>query len=87
MSGAEGSGLSSAEAARRLVTEGPNALPAPRRRSAARRLAEQVVHMFALMLWVAAGLAILAGLPQLGVAIVAVILLNAVLVEFAQYPK
>jgi magnesium-transporting ATPase (P-type) len=70
-------GLSAAEAADRLAADGPNVLPAPRRPPAARRLAAQAVHLFALMLWAAAALAVIAGLPQLGAAIVAVILLNA----------
>jgi magnesium-transporting ATPase (P-type) len=71
------SGLSSAEAARRLARDGPNVLPEPPGRSLLRRLAGELSHFFALMLWVAAGLAVLAGLTQLGVAIVAVILINA----------
>jgi len=71
-------GLSSTEAAERLARDGPNVLPRPRRRTLVRRLADQFVHFFALMLWVAGGLALLAGLPQLGIAIFIVILLNAV---------
>ena len=71
------SGLSSAEAARRLARDGPNVLPEGRRRSLVQRLVGELVHFFALMLWVAAGLAIVGGLTQLGVAIVAVILINA----------
>jgi magnesium-transporting ATPase (P-type) len=46
-------------------------------------LASQLCHFFALMLWAAAGLAIIAGMPQLTVAIVAIIILNA-LFAFAQ---
>ena len=76
-------GLSSTEAAARLAADGPNALPAPRRASAARRLLHQLVHFFALMLWVASGLAFVADLPQLGVAIAVVIVVNA-LFAFAQ---
>jgi len=76
-------GLSSAEAAARLARDGPNQLPPPRRPSAIRRFADQLVHFFALMLWVAGSLAFVAGLPALGVAIFAVILLNAVF-AFAQ---
>jgi magnesium-transporting ATPase (P-type) len=49
----------------------------------ARRLAGQLFHFFAMMLWAAAGLAAIAGLPQLSAAIVAVIVLNAVF-AFAQ---
>ena len=67
-------GLTTAEAERRRAEQGPNRLPAPRRPSTLRRL----VHFFALMLWVAGVLALLAGLPQLGVAIFAVIVINAV---------
>jgi magnesium-transporting ATPase (P-type) len=76
-------GLSPAEAAARLARDGPNQLPPPRRPSAIRRFADQLVHFFALMLWVAGSLAFVAGLPALGVAIFAVILLNAVF-AFAQ---
>ncbi|MDF2146162.1 cation-transporting P-type ATPase [Knoellia sp. p5-6-4] len=83
MAAATATGLSSAEAAARRAAHGPNLLPQPRRPSVARRLAQELTHFFALMLWVAAGLALLAGLPELGVAIAAVIVLNA-LFAFAQ---
>ena len=53
-------------------------MPPPQRPSLLRRFIGQLVHFFALMLWVAALLAVIAGMPQLGIAIVAVILLNAV---------
>jgi magnesium-transporting ATPase (P-type) len=81
--GDERAGLTSAAAAHRLELDGPNRLPPPPRRSAARELAEQLVHFFAVMLWVAAALALAAGLPQLGIAIAAVIVLNA-LFAYAQ---
>jgi magnesium-transporting ATPase (P-type) len=42
-----------------------------------------MVHFFALMLWCAAGMAVVAGMPQLGVAIVVVIVLNGAF-AFAQ---
>ena len=48
-----------------------------------KRVVEQFVGFFALMLWVAGGLAFVGGLPQLGVAIVVVIVLNG-LFAFAQ---
>ncbi len=48
-----------------------------------RQLLAQLVHFFALMLWVAGGLAFLAGLPQLGVAIFVVVVINAAF-SFAQ---
>jgi calcium-translocating P-type ATPase len=74
--GAEG--LSSDEAHDRLRRDGPNQLPPPLRPSVLRRLADQLLHFFAVMLWVAGGLAFLADLPQLGIAIFLVIILNAV---------
>ncbi len=55
---------------------GRNLLPAPPLRPWWRHLLDQMVHFFALMLWVAAVLALLAGLPALAVAIVAVVLVN-----------
>jgi calcium-translocating P-type ATPase len=69
-------GLTDAEAASRLRRDGPNILPVARGRPRWRRFVDQFVHFFALMLWVAAGLAFVAGLPELTVAIVAVIVLN-----------
>ena len=74
---AAAAGLTSAEAKARFAQDGPNRLPPPRRPSALRRFAHQLVHFFAVMLWVAGGLALFAGLAQLGVAIFAVIVLNA----------
>ena len=71
-------GLTSAEAQTRLARDGPNELPAPKLRSPVRLLADQLLHFFAIMLWVASGLAVLAGLPALAIAIVIVIVVNAV---------
>ncbi len=48
-----------------------------------RRLAAEMVHFFALLFWAAGALAFVAGLPQLGVAIFVVIVLNGVF-AFAQ---
>jgi magnesium-transporting ATPase (P-type) len=70
-------GLSRREAALRLRRDGPNVLPTARRRSATRRFVDQLVHMFALLLWAASVLAVVAGLPQLAVAIVLVVVVNA----------
>ena len=70
-------GLTSAEAAARLRRDGPNRLPEPRRRPAILRFGSQLVHFFALMLWGAAGLALVAGMVALGVAIAVVVVLNA----------
>jgi magnesium-transporting ATPase (P-type) len=69
-------GLTQAEAAARLTAEGPNELPAPRRVPAWRRLAAEMFHFFALLFWVAGGLAFIAGMPQLGIAVFVVVVLN-----------
>ena len=76
-------GLAAAEARRRLVAQGANVLPAPRPPSPIRRLAGQLTHFFALMLWAAAALAVLGGLPALGIAIAVVVVVNG-LFAFAQ---
>jgi calcium-translocating P-type ATPase len=72
-------GLSDREAARRLITYGPNELRTGRRAAWVRDLVRQLVHPLALLLWVAAGLAWLGATPVLAMAIVAVIALNAAL--------
>src|SRR5581483_1491509 len=76
-------GLSRREAERRLVAYGRNELVRQGRRHWSRELAKQVSHPLALLLWLAAGLAFVAGTPVLGAAIVAVVVLNAVF-AFAQ---
>ncbi|MCA1004108.1 cation-transporting P-type ATPase [Rhodococcus hoagii] len=71
-------GLSAADAAARLRADGPNVLPSVRLVPAWRKLLAELTHFFALMLWVAAVLAMVAGMPQLAIAIVVVILVNGV---------
>jgi calcium-translocating P-type ATPase len=71
-------GLTSVEAAARLVAHGPNQLPAPPRPRVWRKLLGEFTHFFALMLWVAGALSLIAGMPQLGVAIFVVIVVNGV---------
>jgi calcium-translocating P-type ATPase len=66
------------EAAARLACDGPNRLPAPGRVPAWRRLAAEMFHFFALLFWIAGGLAFVAGMPQLGVAVFVVVVLNGV---------
>ncbi len=53
-------------------------MPSPRPPAAWRQLAAQMGHFFALMLWVAGVLAFVADLPQLGVAIFVVVVVNGV---------
>jgi magnesium-transporting ATPase (P-type) len=86
MSAVTAPGLTTPEAGARRDRDGPNRLPAPERPSIARRLLVELTHFFALMLWVAGLLALMAGLPALGVAIFAVIVLNA-LFAFVQQTR
>ncbi len=81
----EASGLDSAEALRRLAEFGPNRVERVRKTPLIWKLAKEFIHFFALILWVAAGLAFYAGYrdPQggmlrMGWAIVLVILINGV---------
>ncbi|HSP51997.1 MAG TPA: cation-transporting P-type ATPase [Cryobacterium sp.] len=76
-------GLSGEEAEARLARDGPNSLPGLARTSPLRALAREFTHLLALLLWVASGLALLAGTPALAIAIVIVIVFNAVF-AFAQ---
>jgi len=71
-------GLTSAEARVRLSRDGPNELPPPRQHPVWRRLLAQMTHFFAAMLWVAAVLALVAGMPNLSIAIAVVVVVNGV---------
>jgi len=76
-------GISSREAERRLVAYGRNELVRRGGRRWPRQLVAQLVHPLALLLWLAAALALVAGTFVLAGAILAVILLNAAF-SFAQ---
>ncbi len=76
-------GLSGREAARRLEVSGPNELARRGGRRWPGELARQFTHPLALLLTLAAALAWASGSPRLGVAIAAVIALNAAF-AFAQ---
>ena len=71
-------GLSSADASTRLERDGPNVLPSPAPPSTWLLLLAQMTHFFALMLWVAGVLAFVAAMPQLGVGIFVVVIVNGV---------
>ncbi|WP_353809619.1 cation-translocating P-type ATPase [Agromyces sp. SYSU T00194] len=79
------SGLSTREATARRDAVGPNLVVRKRRRPAWRMLVGELTHLLALLLWAAAGLALLAGTPALAVAIVAIVLLNAAFAFFQEY--
>ena len=75
---AEPLGLTSNDAARRLADVGPNTLPEAAATPVWRHLVDQLTHFFAAMLWVAGVLAIIGGLPVLGLAIFVVIVVKVV---------
>jgi sodium/potassium-transporting ATPase subunit alpha len=85
-------GLGSAEAEQRLRQHGPNRLEEVAKRSLFSRLLAEFTHFFALMLWVAAGLAFFAewnepgqGMRMMGYAIVGVIVINGVFSFWQEY--
>jgi magnesium-transporting ATPase (P-type) len=78
-------GLTTADALLRRERDGANALPEPARESVWAMFARQLTHLLALLLWVGACLALLAGMPELSVAIVFIVLLNAVFAFVQDY--
>lgn len=70
-------GLSAREAARRLISSGPNQLVRSRGPGWWKQLVAQLTHPLALLLWLAALLAEISGTPPLAIAIIVVIVLNA----------
>ena len=78
-------GLTSSEASERLRRDGPNILPVSPPPPAWRLLAAQMVHFFAILLWIAGGLAFLARMPELGVAIFIVVLINGLFAFGQEY--
>jgi sodium/potassium-transporting ATPase subunit alpha len=90
--GSAADGLSFAEAHRRLEEFGPNRVEELRREHPLVRLLWEFVHFFALILWVAAGLAFFAdwsapgqGMAKLGWAIVVVIVVSGVFSFWQEY--
>ena len=81
----ESTGLTTEEVEQRQKKFGSNLLPRPQHLSIWRRLLAQLVHFFAVMLWIAGGLAILAGMPQLGFAIFVVIVVNGLFAFIQEY--
>lgn len=69
-------GLTGEETADRLRRTGPNVLRKPRGRPLYRKLLSQFTHLMAILLWVGGGIAFLAGMPQIGVAVLVVNLIN-----------
>jgi sodium/potassium-transporting ATPase subunit alpha len=85
-------GLTSGEARRRLLEYGPNEIRKARRRPLWRRLLAQFTHFLALLLWIAALLSFISdylhpgeGMGHLGLAILGVIVINAVFTFIQEY--
>ena len=86
------SGLTSAEAQRRLQTYGPNRIEQRRGESLLVSFLKQFTHFFAVILWVAAALAFAAewsapgqGMAKVGVAVVVVIVVSGVFSFWQEY--
>ena len=80
-----GEGLTAERAAELLEEAGPNRLPRITPVPMWLQFIGQFFHFFALMLWVAALLALLAGMPQLAVAIVLVVIVNGLFAFLQEY--
>ncbi len=80
-------GLSSSEAQARLAHYGPNLLKRARRTPWHLKLIKNLFSFFAVLLWIAALLCFIPGvdLPQLGVAILAVVVVNGLFAFFQEY--
>ncbi len=85
-------GLGIDEARRRLAEFGPNAIQEARKRPLPLRFLGQFTHFLAVLLWVAAGLAFFSeyfqpgeGMLTLGIAIIAVIVINAIFTFVQEY--
>jgi len=76
--GSSRQGLSPEEAAKRLAEYGPNEISEVKGKPIILKFLENFYHLFAIMLWIGGGLAFVAGMPELGWAIFAVILINAI---------
>ncbi len=77
-------GLSEREAARRLLAHGPNALVRHAGPGVLAEIVRQLVHPLALLLWAAAALALVGGTTALAIAIVLVVVLNALVAFFQE---
>ncbi len=70
-------GISSAEAARRLASAGPNAIHTIPGTPLWKKFLANFTHLMALLLWAGGAMAFVGGMPQLGWAIWCVVVINA----------
>ncbi|MBI4716047.1 MAG: HAD-IC family P-type ATPase, partial [Nitrospirae bacterium] len=85
-------GLTEEEAGHRLREFGPNEIREERKTSLALKFARQFTHFLAILLWIGAGLALLSeylhpgeGMLTLGLAIIGVIVINAIFTFIQEY--
>ncbi len=78
-------GLTSQEAERRLAQYGPNILREAPRKPIIFSLLANFTHLMALLLWAASGMAFVARMPQLGIAVIGVIVINALFSFWQEY--
>ena len=78
-------GLTADVASARLAQYGRNELHEARRVPLYRKLLANFTHLMAMLLWIAGGLAFVAGMPQLGVAVWLVVVLNGVFSFWQEY--
>ena len=78
-------GLTSDEAADRIRRFGPNVLLQPRGRPLRRKILDQFTHLMAVLLWAGGTIAFLSGMPQIGVAVWAVNLVNGAFGFWQEY--
>lgn len=78
-------GLSEAEARARLGRYGPNEVKEVRGTPLIVKFLSNFYHFFALLLWGGAFLAFIGGLPQLGFAVIAVIIINGIFSFYQEY--
>jgi Ca2+-transporting ATPase len=71
-------GLTEQEVAKRLEEYGPNEIKEVKGRPLILKFLENFYHLFAILLWIGAILSFLIGQPQIGWAVFAVILINAI---------
>ncbi|HET9127537.1 MAG TPA: HAD-IC family P-type ATPase, partial [Propionibacteriaceae bacterium] len=83
--GSSGEGLSATEVAARLQQFGRNEIAAQRSRSQTLELLAQFASPMAILMWVAGGIAVLAGLLELGLAVFAVVVINGVFGYWQEY--
>ncbi|MGQ9681859.1 MAG: cation-translocating P-type ATPase [Anaerolineae bacterium] len=78
-------GLGSQEARRRLEKYGPNVLREGKKTPLLVKLMANLTHLMAILLWVAAAMAFVAKMPELGIAVIAVIIINAAFSFWQEY--